>query len=108
MTTACPDPGFVGLAHHCNETVLAAVTGKWESYRRTDWLGMLPKLVFSAVCDFLVLARTWVALHLISGKPVGSGDDRRADIDLTYLFPVTLDPIEVGGAMTRIMGFLRG
>lgn len=97
-----------GLAHHCKETVLAAVTGEWESYRRSDWLRMLPKLVLSAAWDVFVFAWTWLALHLISGKPVATGDDRRADIDLTYLFPVTLDPIEVGGAKTHIMGFLHG
>ena len=97
-----------GLVHHCRETVLAAGTGEWESYRWIDWTKMLPKALLSAICDLFVLAFTWSLLHLLPRKPVPLADDAASTIDLAYVFPFPLAQAEVGGAMSHVRGFLSG
>lgn len=97
-----------GVAHHCGETVLAAATGEWERYLRSDWPRMLPKAILSAICDVFVLAFAWVLLHLLKPKPIPIGNGSKRSVDLAYLFPFPLDEPGVGGASTHVRGFLSG
>ena len=99
-----------GLLHHCSHTVIADSSGVYETYRRRDWLWLLPKMLGSAVTDGVVLAFFWVFLHLIQlGKraPVlPSGD---GDLDVAYLYPYPLNRSSVpGGAMSHVRGVLGG
>ncbi len=99
-----------GLLHHCSHTVIADSLGVYETYRRRDWLWLLPKVLGSALTDGAVLAFFWVFLHLIqlAKRPqlLPSGN---ADLDVAYLYPYPLGRASVpGGAMSHIRGVLGG
>lgn len=98
---------WTGLIHRCRETVLATPT-EWESFRRVDWVKMLPKTLLSGIRDIFVLCYTWLLLWLLPTSPVSIDTNRTATLDVAYLYPFPLDSAKVGGAMSHVHGFLGG
>jgi glycosyltransferase involved in cell wall biosynthesis len=97
-----------GLLHHCRETIVADASGEFRSYRRLDWLWLLPRTVISGFADgFVLLIFLLVPVWRVFARPVPFGREL-ADLDVAYLFPFPLIRDTAGGAMSHIRGVLGG
>lgn len=97
-----------GLLHHCRETIVADATGEFRSYRRLDWLWLLPRTVVSGVADaFVLLLFLLLPVWRWLVRPVPFRGEP-ADLDVAYLFPFPLVRDTAGGAMSHIRGVLGG
>lgn len=101
---------FSSLLHHCQVTVMADSLGQVIEHGRLAWLGVLPKVLISAVCDLLVFTCAWVALQVFRtrARPVATRQRKLPGMDLAYLYPYPLDSALAGGALSHVEGFLAG
>ena len=99
---------WCNLIHRCRETVTADDDGEWNTYRRRDWLVLLPKLAISSLADSIVFVAAFVFLGFWSrmARPVNAPVKREGE--LAYLFPFPLQPLTPGGARSHIRGVLSG
>ncbi len=110
------EPQFIpwtGLIHRCCETVITDKEGNRRVYRRSCYLALFPAFLFSACCDAVVLAASWLALRTAGRRlrPVPFEPQMWSgapDLDVAYLYPFPLGRANVGGAMTHVRGVLQG
>jgi len=99
------------LLHGCRETVFASDDGTLQVYTKSNLLTQVPQLFLSGLLDVLVLAGSWLGLHLISflfAKPAREKENSRAAFDVAFLYPFPLQRVSPGGEMSYLKGFLSG
>ena len=98
------------LVHRCQETVLADSAGSFEVTRRAGFLGLLPRTLFAAFADLIVLSFTWWGLQLFRvWLRLGREPQAHAGpLDLAFLCPFQAGLDTPGGALTHVTGFLSG
>jgi glycosyltransferase involved in cell wall biosynthesis len=98
-----------GLVHRCRETIVSDESGEFRVYRRSDWVGLFPRMVASLVFDAAVLLSARLLLQLwkttARPQPFGVHD---SPLDVAYVFPYPLVRDTAGGAMSHIRGVLGG
>jgi glycosyltransferase involved in cell wall biosynthesis len=98
------------LVHRCRETVLADSSGSFEVSSKVGLLALLPRCLFAALADVIVLACAWMCLQLFQlWLKLGREPQARAGLlDLAFLYPSPAGLDVPGGALTHITGFLSG
>ena len=99
-----------GFVHRCRETVLADADGRSRTCIRRRLLASVPKILFSGLLDFLVLALAWVGAHALSHSLTKRTEFEpcvEGDLDIALLDPA-FEPATPGGAMSYLDGTLSG
>lgn len=98
-----------GLIHRCRSTVVCDSTGRFQSYRRANWLRLFPRTLVSTICDGAVMVCSRVILQLGEWTAKPRSFRRTAStLDVAYLFPYPLIRDTAGGAMSHVSGVLGG
>lgn len=98
------------LVHRCRETIFADSSGSFEVVNKIGVLGLLPRTLFAALADAIVLTCAWIGLQLfllwlkLGSKPA----PRPGSLDIAFLDLSTGSLDAPGGARTHITGFLSG
>ena len=98
------------LVHRCRETVFADSSGSFEVVSKFDFLSLLPRTLFAALADAIVLTCAWIGMQLfLLWLKLGSEPSPRpGSLDIAFLDLSTGSVDAPGGARTHITGFLSG
>ena len=98
------------LVHRCRETIFADSSGSFEVVNKIGVLGLLPRTLFVALADAIVLTCAWIGLQLfLLWLKLGSEPaPRPGSLDIAFLDLSTGSLDAPGGAHTHITGFLSG
>jgi glycosyltransferase involved in cell wall biosynthesis len=99
------------LIHRCKISVLADADGELRTYTRWQLYRMIPRFLWSAVLDCMVLLQSWLALPLLAvfcRKPASGESQRGTLAKIAVLYPFPIHSVTPGGEMTYLRGFLQG
>ncbi len=99
-----------GFVHRCRETVLVDAMGRLRACTRWRLGTLVPSVFLSALFDILVLAYTWIGVHILLHfvrKQRNLGPRIDGELDIALLDP-SFEPATAGGAMSYLNGTLSG